>query len=582
MSTLVAGTVIAFDSETGVARCLVPELYGDQQVDCEPIRQRSDEVYDETDTLAAGDAVMIFVGSNQRTSPKWFIASQARLDSSKVNRAGDIMTGPLAIMATAPGVPPLVLLTYDNQYGVAAHRMGAAVSAGVGMFAPNDDVDADVLYNATVGLQLRTFTDKPVLIAPNLTTSVHVLDDLVTITPRVLIGTGTGVAAGGALTITSESSGLRLKRTGAGINAPFLEFYSSTETRLGYMQGSETRVVIVSDVGDVTLSPASGSQVRVTQGVFTGNATSRFFSASTIFGTANAYLQFYGAATNVDSLGSRFGYVGFTGTTTMLMVNEAAGPVRVHAVTANPIDFYTSNAYQGRFTSGGDFVISKTATETTTAGVVLLQAGRIYTTTTAANNFNIVSNIITAANDDVHAHFRRSDASVGSINMNSTTGVDYASFSDMTGKGNSRLIKGEEATDIIMKMRPRRYQFLLDEDGNVSPEGKPSGPFQFGFFAQELYEVHPSGVMRGKGSWSQHKEWRTKRQNYDRAVQVRERWQQDKAAGKPVPMSAPPVPEDPGQDSPYHPWMSDPAKLVPVLTATVQDLVLRVKALEES
>jgi hypothetical protein len=108
---------------------------------------------------------------------------------------------------------------------------------------------------------------------------------------------------------------------------------------------------------------------------------------------------------------------------------------------------------------------------------------------------------------------------VGVIRYNSASTVSYVTSSDRRLKENIEEIKN--SLDTIKKLKPSTYTFIDDDDG-----------VQYGFIAQEVYEVHKAPVSVG------------------------------------------------GDDVKTDPWGIDYGKFTPILTAGIKDLIAKIEELE--
>lgn len=131
-----------------------------------------------------------------------------------------------------------------------------------------------------------------------------------------------------------------------------------------------------------------------------------------------------------------------------------------------------------------------------------------------------------AAPTSVHARWDMNGGNMGSITQVAGTGVQYNTTSDARLKIDDGLIDGDEATRILLSLRPRWFRWKSDPDAASTP----------GFFAQQVSRVFPWAVVKGKGKVG------SKR---------------------------------------FRPWQMDNSKLVPLLTAALQDAHRRIEALEK-
>ena len=116
------------------------------------------------------------------------------------------------------------------------------------------------------------------------------------------------------------------------LSTPRKSPYSNTGSPLRLRPGQFGRTADASAAGDVTLTAGGGQiycsdQVRCLAAMF-GTGASRFVRLGgdvSLAGPSNTtYLSFHGAASNVDSIGGRSGYVGYTDDSALRLENQAA------------------------------------------------------------------------------------------------------------------------------------------------------------------------------------------------------------------------------------------------------------------
>lgn len=190
----------------------------------------------------------------------------------------------------------------------------------------------------------------------------------------------------------------------------------------------------------------------------------------------------------------------------------------MYSASANTIGFSTNGTEQARVTSAGHFLVGRTTFALdNTLGVQLDGVGGLLLSTTAGNN---VLNRITS--DGTILQFRRQNATVGGINVTGSA-TSYVTSSDYRLKDNVTPIAG--AADRLMLLNPCRFNFISD----------PANPVD-GFLAHEAQAVVPNAVMGVKDEVD--------------------------ANGVPVHQSI------------------DHSKLVPLLTAALQEALGKITALE--
>lgn len=397
--------------------------------------------------------------------------SQATADTLYVNVSGDAMTGALTISA------PVETLKLARTDGTNSPHIGfydSAVSTRYGWIMAKA-AGLSYMAQAAAGMT-HSFGFNGVEAARiDETNSLYVL--------------GTNLILGNA---TASGRRHRIHDPGSG-SSLYYDFDDGAGTaQLLFRVGTTQKLSIGPNTVRTYVPAYFGGQTRAFSTV------PQFVAA----GTGNsAYVALYGNATDIDTLGTRSGYWGFSGGVLMSIVNEVAdGAIRLNCTngTGN-IDFYTGGTYSGRFTANGDFLVKNTALASATQGAALSASGRCYTVTQQATSYNVISNIIAAIDNSVHASFRRSDTIVGSILMNGTTGITYATSSDERFKSVLREVDEGEAIERLRAFRPVVYQWKLDHNETATVDGTPSGNEEWGLLAQEAVDVDPVAVSIGRG-----------------------------------------------------------------------------------
>jgi len=202
---------------------------------------------------------------------------------------------------------------------------------------------------------------------------------------------------------------------------------------------------------------------------------------------------------------------------TTALSHRGTGQLQMIAQEAAPIAFYTTNLERARIDASGRVLVGRTTYALdNTAGAQLDGGGSVITVSTDAN----VMNRITA--DGTVLQFRRQNTTVGSINVTASA-TAYATSSDYRLKENVAPIAG--AADRLMLLNPCNFNFLSD----------PANPVD-GFLAHEAQAIVPNAVMGVKDEVD--------------------------ADGVPVHQSI------------------DHSKLVPLLTAALQEALTKITALE--
>jgi hypothetical protein len=308
--------------------------------------------------------------------------------------------------------------------------------------------------------------------------------------------------------------------------------------------------------------------------------------------TAGGYIGIYGAATSVDALGTRYGYMGYPGNTHLYLNNETAnGNCYILPGTGTGATILGSaNAEQARIDSGGNFLVNKTASATGSAGHELQNSGRAWHTTGTATAYCMVAVIVDGASGNVFVDFRNGATGatrIGSITQSGTAAVAYNTTSHGPHKGNVTDLDDDEAIERVLKWRPVAFQWKLDENGEPSDIGFPQGEVEHGFIAQEMNEINPNAVTPGEGDEADHRAWKLAKVEYDRIANERERIQSDydistatmDVEDRPPMPELPELPEKPDDISPFRAWQGDWTKLVPDLAAAMQAVIRQNQAL---
>lgn len=198
--------------------------------------------------------------------------------------------------------------------------------------------------------------------------------------------------------------------------------------------------------------------------------------------------------------------------------HRGTGNLSLVAQEAAPIVFYTNNSEAARIDSVGRLLVGRTSYggADNVVGTQVTDTGVIFTTSTT----NHVINRITA--DGSIFQFRRQNVAVGAITV-SASATAYATSSDYRLKENVAPVAN--AADRVLLLKPRNFNFISD----------PANPVD-GFLAHEAQAVVPNAVVGVKDEVD--------------------------AEGAPVHQSI------------------DHSKLVPLLTAALQEALAKITALE--
>ena len=203
------------------------------------------------------------------------------------------------------------------------------------------------------------------------------------------------------------------------------------------------------------------------------------------------------------------------------------------------ITFSVASIEAGRIDSAGNVMFYKTAAAVGNAGVHFVQANNQICGTVDADFQNLNMNKIGTAATAASGLFLRmtlNNSTIGTISRNaSTSAVLYNTSSDYRLKNDRGLITN--ALERIKVLKPRRITWKSDPDETE----------QDGFFAHEVAEVVPEAVTGEKDAVATEADVEAERAN---------------EAGE------------------IDPQQLDPSKLIPLLTAALQDALARIEVLE--
>jgi hypothetical protein len=342
--------------------------------------------------------------------------------------------------------------------------------------------------------------------------------------------------------IVQANPTMRLRR--ATSNDPILYFeHTSGTPRYGYVQGLAAGLVLNADAGSqrflvagVEVFELAANSAKVTgQGRFGADTAPQLVVADTAAGMA-CRVDFYGAATNVDTLGTRSGQLGYVGTSALVLQNLLAG-ITVAAAGAGPIIFDCGSDEVARM-SNQVLMVGQTAPDPDNTGTVIFSSGsagslrgQTRSTINTAGGVNLYHRHMGTADADNqnYCQFTRtaSGTVIGSIQQNGTTGVTYGTTSDYRLKDDLGPV--DDPLGLLARLNPRR---LAWKDG--------SGEFD-GFLAHEVQDVAGYAVAGAKDATL--------------------------------------APDDEFNPGGIDPQQLDAAKLVPILTAALQAAVARIDEL---
>ena len=233
-------------------------------------------------------------------------------------------------------------------------------------------------------------------------------------------------------------------------------------------------------------------------------------------GDGNSHLSLVGDTT-YTSYGTRLlRGTGANGDT--ILYHRGTGDLTLNAQEAAPITFRITNVEQARIDINGRLLVGRTAYAIdNTVGVQLDGPGGSFVTASAATN---IMNRLTT--DGTVLQFRRQNTTVGSINVTASA-TSYATSSDYRLKENVAPVAN--AADRLMLLNPCNFNFISD----------PANPVD-GFLAHEAQAIVPNAVVGQKD-------------------------------------------EVDGEGAPVHQSI-DHSKLVPLLTAALQEALAKITALE--
>ena len=359
-------------------------------------------------------------------------------------------------------------------------------------------------------------------------------------------GAGTGTGAGGSIVFqTADGAG----STGSSVNA------------------HATRVTITDDgkVGIGTTSPHSELDVRGAGEIFTvegdGGASAEI-NLSLINGTGNK--------STIINFGKNLG-----------TSDRYLGRI-IYEVDNNNMDFYTSGTLRARFTSAGNLAIGATATSNKieVRGTGLFSSdGNYRGSNSGILNVSPNGNLAIGFGGDSDANYyaaifhNSSNTAVGSIFVDATS-TTYATSSDYRLKENVANLTG--AIERVKALAPKRFNFIADPDKTVD-----------GFLAHEAATVVPEAVQGEKDAMSDQQFMVTPAlgdiitpatDDADEVVHSTGVAKPDTLEdGQEWIQTASPVMET--RSAPDYQGI-DQSKLVPVLTAALQEAIAKIEALE--
>lgn len=277
-------------------------------------------------------------------------------------------------------------------------------------------------------------------------------------------------------------------------NKPYMDWMDWAGNQLGWIQGTTANLTVYAK-GDILLN-SGGGQVRTSDAIFTTGGINRFFSQAHYFiGSSNTcYLAFFGAGSNVDTMGSRYGYIGYSNSGYLYHINEVNSGSNfyqcdyAHVYKMSTSGSTAAQVEMGRWQYNVGFMVKRDGNYThTVEGHVLWNNGLYYSTTThgdAATNFYV--NRLAGAHGDRWMWFGKDSVWIASIYQNGTTGAVFATTSDYRAK--TIVSKITDATERFMALRTYRTTWNGDPDRGVTDE----------FMAHEVQAIVPDAVLGEK------------------------------------------------------------------------------------
>jgi len=229
---------------------------------------------------------------------------------------------------------------------------------------------------------------------------------------------------------------------------------------------------------------------------------------------------------------SYFSAIGTTGAG-LLMANTAGNEIgRInYGFSNNIMQFYTNNAERMRIDGSGNFFLDCTTTPTSQVKGFMKLAG--------ANGF--IKSAVSSSGGATHLQFINPNGSVGQI-FTSGSGTTYTTSSDYRLKTDVQPMTG--AADRVKLLKPCNFEWIVD------------GTRVDGFIAHEAQEIVPEAVSGTKDAMMDEEYEITPATDTEAAV-----------------MGTRSVPDLQGIDK---------GALIPLLTATIQELITRIEALERA
>jgi len=259
----------------------------------------------------------------------------------------------------------------------------------------------------------------------------------------------------GAIQFQSNGTNTIAITTSGAINASTQSLQTGGTTAL-YIDGSQ-------NVGIGTTSPSYKLEVQGSANTYLGQRIYNTNSGS----SAVSYLQI---GNNSNGATAQLGLNSSTNTTNF---GGANGLYLSNGLSA-PIAFATAGSERMRVDSSGILMVGKTNTDATNNGLVVSQAGPVFSTiSSGANTYHVYSSTANA--------FRFYVSEGGTINATNTT---INSLSDQRLKENITDI--DIGLNAIMALKPRKFDWKAGKGKDIKGDR--------GFIAQEFEQVFPNLV----------------------------------------------------------------------------------------
>ncbi len=320
---------------------------------------------------------------------------------------------------------------------------------------------------------------------------------------------------------------------------------------------------------DAILSGVTIAAVAESDFAADSNATSlRFLTASSGSPTSKMAIRSdgnVGIGTNDPSLSSGIGLeIEDAGTcglrlqrtgadTSALEIRADDGNSVIDARASKPLEFEVNGNYKARFDTNGNFRIGTTDSSpvgNNEAGILLQGSTGAIHASRSAN----VALFLNRTNDGVIQQFRRAGTTIANISISSTT-VTYGTGSDYRLKEN--VTDMSDGITRVKKLDPKRFNFIVEPDTICD-----------GFIAHEVAEVVPEAIAGEKDAT-------------EPIGDVKD------ATGKTLQTG---VVKPDEFDEEGHTWTAtgtqpvyqniDQSKLVPLLTAALQEAIAKIETLE--